>query len=67
MRFAVGLGKSDPEKRLEEYGIDRREFLKYCSLVAVALGLGPTAAPKIAKALTEPQGKKPVEIGRAFV
>lgn len=62
MRFAVGLGKSDPEKRLEEYGIDRREFLKYCSLVAVALGLGPTAAPKIAKALTEPQGKKPVVV-----
>ena len=32
-------------------GITRRSFLKYCSLTAAALGLGPSFAPKIAWAM----------------
>ena len=52
MRIAVGLAKDDVEKRLELHGIDRREFLKYCTAVAVAMGLGPSFAPKVAQALT---------------
>lgn len=58
MRFAVGLGKENPEERLARHGIKRRDFLKYCSVVAVAMGLGPSYAPRVAKALTTP-GKRP--------
>lgn len=56
MRFSVGLAKEGVEERLGKRGIERREFLKYCSVVAVAMGLGPSFAPKIAEALS---GKRP--------
>ena len=56
MRFAVGLARDNVEKRLEEKGINRRQFLKYCTAVAVAMGMGPAFAPEVAKALT---GKRP--------
>lgn len=56
MRFSVGLAKEGVEERLEKRGIDRRDFLKYCSAVAVAMGLGPSFAPKVAEALT---GRRP--------
>ena len=56
MRFAVGLARDNVEKRLEERGINRRQFLKYCTAVAVAMGMGPAFAPEVAKALT---GKRP--------
>jgi [NiFe] hydrogenase small subunit len=56
MRFSVGLAKDGVEERLEKRGVGRREFLKYCSAVAVAMGLGPNFAPKVARALT---GKRP--------
>lgn len=59
MRFAVGLARDDVEKRLEAYGIDRRQFLKYCTAVAVAMGMGPAFAPEVAKALTGGAGKRP--------
>ncbi len=36
---------------MRRQGITRRSFLKYCSLTAAALGLGPTFAPKIAHAM----------------
>lgn len=52
MRFSVGLGKEDAEQRLERSGVSRRDFLKYCTTVAVAMGMGPTFAPKVAEALT---------------
>lgn len=59
MRFAVGLARDEVEKRLEARGVGRRQFLKYCSAVAVAMGLGPAFAPQIAKALTGGAGKRP--------
>ena len=63
MRIAVGLGKDDVEKRLELRGIDRRQFLKYCTAVAVAMGMGPSFAPKVAQALTgSGGGKRPVVV-----
>ncbi len=34
-------------ERLEKKGVTRRDFLKYCTLVAGALGLGPAFGPKI--------------------
>lgn len=52
------------EKRMTEtfyevmrrQGITRRSFLKYCSLTASALGLGPAFAPQIAHAMeTKPR------------
>ena len=38
------------ERRLEQRGITRRSFLKYCTVVAGALGLGPAFGPKIYQA-----------------
>ena len=35
------------EKRLEQRGISRRQFLKYCGAVTAAIGLGPGFAPKL--------------------
>ena len=41
---------------MRRQGITRRSFLKYCSLTAAALGLGPAFAPKIAHAMeTKPR------------
>ena len=36
---------------MRRQGITRRSFLKYCSLTAAAMGLGPAFAPKIANAM----------------
>jgi len=44
---------------MRRQGITRRSFLKYCSLTAAALGLGPTFAPKIANAM-ETKERTPV-------
>ena len=52
MQISIGLGKEGAEERLEKRGVSRREFLKFCSTVAVAMGLGPAFAPAVAKALT---------------
>jgi [NiFe] hydrogenase small subunit len=52
MRCAVGLGRSDPVKRLEKHGISRREFLKYCGLIAAAMGMDSACGADIAHALT---------------
>ena len=41
---------------MRRQGITRRSFLKYCSLTATALGLGPAFAPQIAHAMeTKPR------------
>jgi Ni,Fe-hydrogenase I small subunit len=41
---------------MRKQGITRRSFLKYCSLTAAALGLGPAFVPKIAHAMeTKPR------------
>lgn len=55
MKFSVGLGKEGVEERLERRGVSRRDFLKYCSTIAVAMGMGPAFAPEVAKALTAPK------------
>ena len=60
MRIAIGLGKEGAENRLEQKGVSRRDFLKFCSAVAVAMGLSPAFAPQVAKALTA--GKRPAVI-----
>ena len=41
---------------MRRQGITRRSFLKFCSLTAASLGLGPTFAPQIAHAMeTKPR------------
>ncbi|MBI4805644.1 MAG: hydrogenase small subunit [Desulfovibrio sp.] len=52
MRVSIGLAKDDAEKRLEEKGVSRRDFMKFCAAVATALGMGPGAAAEVAAALT---------------
>jgi hydrogenase small subunit len=38
-------------RHLEQRGVSRRDFLEYCSQIAVILGLGTAATPRVAKAL----------------
>lgn len=38
-------------QHLEERGVSRRDFLKFCGELAVILGLGELAAPRVAEAL----------------
>jgi [NiFe] hydrogenase small subunit len=45
------ISKSGLDERLTERGISRRSFLKYCTVVAGAMGLGPAFGPKILEAL----------------
>lgn len=40
---------------LESRGVKRRDFLKYCSLMSVYLGLGPGMVPKIVNAMETKQ------------
>lgn len=51
MKFSVGLGKEGVEERLQRHGISRRDFMKFCTTVAVAMGLGTGGAFKVAEAL----------------
>lgn len=39
------------EAKLEQRGISRRQFLKYCGVIAGAIGLGPAFGPKVYEAL----------------
>ena len=64
MRIAVGLGKTDGQERLERQGISRRDFMKFCTAVAVTMGLGPSimaaageaAEEALEKAIKNPDG-----------
>ena len=38
-------------QHFDSRGVSRRDFLKFCGEIAVVLGLGMTAGPRIAKAL----------------
>ena len=57
MRFAIGMGRDGAEERLEKRGVSRRDFLKFCTAVAVTMGMGPGFAPTVARALTA--GRRP--------
>lgn len=50
MRFAIGMGRDGAEERLEKRGVSRRDFLKFCTAVAVTMGMGPGFAPTVAGA-----------------
>ncbi len=51
MNFAVSQGTETVEERLERHGVSRRSFLKFCTAVAVAMGMGPAGGLKVAEAL----------------
>ncbi len=55
MKVSVGLARENPEERLEKKGIKRRDFLKFCTAVAVSMGMGPGFAGEVAKALAAPR------------
>lgn len=44
-----------PKDGLKQRDLTRRDFLKFCTVVAGAIGLGPAFGPKIAEALTNGQ------------
>ncbi|TVM18385.1 oxidoreductase [Oceanidesulfovibrio indonesiensis] len=52
MKLYVGLGRDGAEERLERRGVTRRDFMKFCTAIAAAMGMGPAFAPKVAEALT---------------
>ncbi|HEU6438239.1 MAG TPA: twin-arginine translocation signal domain-containing protein, partial [Nitratidesulfovibrio sp.] len=41
MKISIGLGKEGVEERLAERGVSRRDFLKFCTAIAVTMGMGP--------------------------
>ena len=59
MRYFLSESGAGTEKRLEDRGVSRRQFLKFCAVVAGAMGLDPAAARDIAAALASP-GRPPV-------
>lgn len=52
MKLYVGLGRDGAEERLERRGVTRRDFMKFCTAIAAAMGMGPAFAPTVAEALT---------------
>ena len=55
MRFSIGMGHENTEERLEKRGVSRRDFLKFCGIVAAGMGMGPGFAEEVARALTMPR------------
>ncbi len=48
-----GNGQASISQLLEERGVSRRDFLKFCSAMTAALALPATFAPRVARALDE--------------
>ena len=46
---------SDRDTTISRLGINRREFMKFCTATATAMGLSASAAPRIAAAVTSPK------------
>jgi hydrogenase small subunit len=47
-------------RELEARGVSRRDFMKYCGVIAAMIGLDATAAPQIAAAVENATKLKPV-------
>ncbi len=47
--------KEDVLARMEAKGVNRRDFIKYCTLVTSVLGLAPSMIPKVAEAAAAKQ------------
>lgn len=48
------------EEKLEQKGISRREFMKFCSFLTATLGLSSSFVPKVAEVFAAPKERPPV-------
>ena len=47
-------------ERLEQKGVSRRDFLRYCTLLTATLGLSSSFVPKVAEVFAAPKQRPPV-------
>jgi [NiFe] hydrogenase small subunit len=47
--------KNEVLERMESKGVNRRDFIKYTTLVTSVLGLAPSMVPRVAQAMTAPE------------
>lgn len=47
-------------ERLEEKGVSRRDFMKYCTFLTAAMGLSASYVPKVAEVFAAPKQRPPV-------
>jgi [NiFe] hydrogenase small subunit len=52
------------EERLEQKGLNRRDFMKFCTFLSATMGLSTSFIPKVAEALASPQ--RPPVVWLAF-
>lgn len=52
------------EERLEQKGLNRRDFMKFCTFLSATMGLSNSFIPKVAEALASPQ--RPPVVWLAF-
>ena len=55
MKVTVHPAVENVQERLSKRNVSRRDFLRYCGLVAAAMGMGPAFAVEVAQALTAPR------------
>ena len=55
MKVTVHPAVENVEERLSKRNVSRRAFLRYCGVVAAAMGMGPAFAVEVAQALTAPR------------
>ena len=54
MKYSVGLGRGGVEERLANRDVSRRDFMKFCAAVSMAMGAGKIlSAEEVAAALTK--------------
>ena len=47
-------------ERLEQKGVTRRDFVRYCTLLTATLGLSSSFVPKVAEVFAAPKQRPPV-------
>ncbi|MFP4455599.1 MAG: hydrogenase small subunit [Desulfonatronovibrio sp.] len=52
MKFSIGLGKTGAQERLEQSGVSRRDFMKFCATITAVMGMEASFATKVAQAMT---------------
>lgn len=50
----------DFEERMEERGISRRDFMKFCGMLTATLGLSSSFIPKVVEVFAQPKQRPPV-------
>ena len=55
MKVTVHPAVEDVQERLSRRNVSRRDFLRFCGVVAAAMGMGPAFAVDVAQALTAPR------------